>query len=54
MFSWFSSWSEDQIFELIDKVDKKRKKERMQNKIINSSFAEDLKDAIKGVLILNP
>tara|TARA_R110000796_G_scaffold103229_1_gene212383 strand:+ start:28 stop:255 length:228 start_codon:yes stop_codon:yes gene_type:complete len=51
MFGWFYSWSTSQICTLIDEVDKKRKKRRIEGKTMKSSFADDLKDIINGVEI---
>jgi len=49
MFGWFYSWSTSQICALIDEVDKKRKKRRIEGKTMKSSFADDLKDLLNGV-----
>ena len=49
MFGWFYSWSTSQICALIDEVDTKRKKRRIEGKTMKSSFADDLKDIINGV-----
>lgn len=51
MFGWFYSWSTSQICALIDEVDKKRKKRRIEGKTMKSSFADDLKDLLNGVEI---
>lgn len=51
MFGWFYSWSTAQICALIDEVDKKRKKRRIEGKTMKSSFADDLKDLLNGVEI---
>ena len=51
MFSWFYKWSEEEIFKLIDKVDETRKERRCRGSTMSSSFAQDLKSAIKGNLV---
>ena len=51
MFGWFYSWSTSQICALIDEVEKKRKKRRIEGKTMKSSFADDLKDLLNGVEI---
>ena len=48
MFSWFYKWSLSEIIAIIDKVDEKRKKEKIQNKVIKTSMAEDLRNIFNG------
>ena len=55
MLSWlFNYWTVDQIIILIEEVDKKRKLRRVQGKTMNSTFADDLKDSLNGVIIQEP
>ena len=55
MLSWlFNYWTVDQIIILIEEVDKKRKLRRLQGKTMNSTFADDLKDSLNGVIIQEP
>ena len=55
MLSWlFNYWTVDQIIILIEEVDKKRKSKRLQGKTMNSTFADDLKDSLNGVIIQEP
>lgn len=54
MFGWFYSWSTSQICALIDEVDKKRKLKRLQGETMKSTFADDLKDSLNGVIIQEP
>lgn len=54
MYSWFFGkyFYEDELFNLIDIINNRRKQRRLKGLTMRSSFAEDLKDLIKGINII--
>lgn len=52
LYNWlFNSWTVEEIIDAIDKIQEKRKKRRLDGLTMKSSFADDLKDYIKGIEI---
>ena len=54
MFSWLfvKSYYEVEIFEMIETIDKRRKEKRIKGMVMSSSFADDLKDLVKGLEVI--
>lgn len=52
LYNWlFNSWTVEEIIDAIDKIEEKRKQRRLDGLTMQSSFADDLKDYIKGIEI---
>jgi len=51
MFSWFVGdyFYKTDLIKMVDKIDKKRKDKRLKGLLMNSTFAEDLKNALNGI-----
>jgi hypothetical protein len=54
MFSWLFGkyYYEVEIFEMIETIDKRRKEKRIKGMVMSSSFADDLKDLVKGLEVI--
>tara|TARA_R110000772_G_C13247911_1_gene434277 strand:- start:136 stop:360 length:225 start_codon:yes stop_codon:yes gene_type:complete len=54
MYSWFFGkyFYEVEIFEMIETIDKRRKEKRIKGLTMSSSFADDLKDMVKGLQVI--
>jgi len=54
MYSWIFGkyFYENEILEMIEYIDKKRKAKRIKGLTMSSSFADDLKDRVKGVKVI--
>ena len=55
MYSWIFGkyFYEVEIFDMIELIDKRRKEKRIKGMTMSSSFADDLKDIIKGIEVID-
>ena len=55
MYSWIFGkyFYEVEIFDMIELIDKRRKEKRIKGLTMSSSFADDLKDIIKGIEVID-
>jgi hypothetical protein len=54
MNSWLFGkyFYEVEIFEMIETIDKRRKEKRIKGLTMSSSFADDLKDLVRGLEVI--
>ena len=51
MYSWIFGdyFYKNDLIKMIDEIDKKRKDKRLKGLLMNSTFADDLKNALNGI-----
>ena len=54
MYSWIFGkyFYEVAIFDMIELIDKRRKQKRIKGLTMSSSFADDLRDLVKGIEVI--